>query len=127
MSRTRAQLIDFYFDEINEKGVSFSDMSKKLENEVSDPEERRIIIQQVDNQLHQANLLSGKRSMARNYLYVGWFMIAFGMAITFLTCFNVIDLGNQFIIAYVPMGIGGVAVLKGRRTLMAPSYFKRKY
>lgn len=109
MNYTRAQLIDTYFEKIQNKEIDFSQMRPALQDMGVEDNEIGIIVKQVDKQLQQAAINKASHSTGRNLFYGGLAFAAIGLIITIGTFFNLIDSGSVYIIAYGPV-ISGSAI-----------------
>jgi len=115
MTYSRAQTIDFYFEEIESGKMVFSDLRKKLESQGLEKEEVSIVVRQVDSALQKAAKHKASRAVGKNLFYGGIILSVAGILLTILTYTGAIVLGRgtHFIVAYGPITLGLITAFTG--------------
>ncbi len=115
--KTRAERIDYYFDEIQHQRMEFNHMRKEMEADNLDAAEIGIIVRQVDKQLLRTAEIKSENSKGKNVFYGGLILFSIGLMVTILTYSKVAVKGGTYIIAYGPVCAGAAMALKGRNMM----------
>ncbi|MDG1572506.1 hypothetical protein OZ410_09275 [Robiginitalea sp. M366] len=119
MAKSRREYVAEYCDKIRSGSLEYSKLREELKLRIMDPEDIEIIVNRVDRDLHRMEVADAEKSKGKLMFLGGLIVTILGVGLTLLTYFGVIDLGDQFIIAYGPalggLGIAAVGMLKMNR------------
>lgn len=106
---TKHEIIEHYYHEVK-NGMSFETVRNQLSQSNFSPEEIKFIIREIDNSLIYNDFKKQDKSSRNEFLRLGIFLTGLGLLITISTFFGIVNLGNQFILAYGPI-IAGISVI----------------
>ena len=119
MAKSRKAYVAEYCDKIRSGHLEYSKLREELRLRIMDPEDIEIIANRVDRDLQRMDAADAEKSKGRLMFLGGLVVTIFGVGLTLFTYFGIIDLGDEFIIAYGPalggIGIAAVGMLKMNR------------
>ncbi len=98
------------------KGTSFDEIRRLLVEQNYSPDEVNSIMKMADHMYISQDFHKIDRSRAQEYFYVGITLFILGVAITLISYFDLIDMGNYFILAFGPILGGGAIALKNYKS-----------
>lgn len=120
MKFNRAQLIDYHFEQIQNKEMDFSQLRPILQEMGIETDEVNIIIKQIDKQLQHTAIQKSHKMIGRNIFYSGLLLSVIGVIILAATLFNALKGGVMIyyfaiIIAGLSLAMAGRSKMHGRR------------
>ena len=114
MLPTIKETVAIYSEKITSETMEFSELRKTQESKGYEQKEIDIIVNRVDRNLIKAAELKHEHSVGKNIFIVGLLIMAAGILTTVLTYTGIVDLGNEYIVAYGPALGGLVTALMGK-------------
>lgn len=106
----RSKIVDFYLQKVTEKGFEISEVRKDLERNKFDEAEIKVIVRLVDNELQRKLLTITQNKRANDLVSVGAILTLVGATVTMATYTGLIEMGNNFLLAFGPF-FGGLSIL----------------
>lgn len=111
MGKSRKEYVTEYCDKIRSGHLEYSNFRKELQLRIMDSEDIEIIMKRVDRDLSHMAAADITRSKGKQMFYGGLAIMACGILGTTTTYLGILDLGDQFILAYGPaLGLGMAVV-----------------
>lgn len=112
----RAKIIEYYLQKINDKDFDLYEVRKELEKNGLEEEDIRIIVQQVDREIHRRLLQGSHRDKSKEMIGIGAVLTFVGASITIGTYTGILNTGDSFLIVYGPV-VAGISILVGGLSL----------
>ncbi len=89
-----------------ENNLVLSDIKKELELKRIEDDELKIVVRYLSDQLIKFEQLKSQKAIGLFSFYAGLLVVAFGLFITVGSYTGYINMGNNYLITYVPIGVG---------------------
>lgn len=106
----RARIVDYYLEKVDGRNFDLFDARKEMEKNQVDEQEIKTIIRLLDNELQRRMIYEAQNKQATAIFWVGAVITVVGAVITLGTFFDIIPMGNSFMIAYGPF-LSGLAIM----------------
>jgi hypothetical protein len=108
---------NYFTSRIFKEEMAFDEVRKYLENEGLDEEQIKLIVRQVDKEVHQNLMIRSKRLVLDRIINYGYLLTLIGLTTTIGTIVGFIRSPTNYIliIAYGPLTIGPILIFAGVR------------
>ena len=109
MNRTRREIVAEYCEKIRSGEIEFSKLESILKSNNHSEEDIDIIVKRVDRDLQRMAADDVEAGRGKQMFYGGLLIMLLGVGVTVASYIGIIDLGDEFIIAYGP-ALGGLGL-----------------